>query len=76
MEAQTMDYTPQDVEAIHHAHDFASTCTSLFSQLVSGIKCRTPHLAKLHLSGFKEDQLKMNICTCQETDWLSAVFTR
>jgi hypothetical protein len=75
-EAQTLDYTPQDVEAIQHAHTFASTCTSLFSQMVDSTKCGTPHQAKLHLSGFKQDQLRMNIGTCQEMDWVSAVFTR
>lgn len=76
MGVQMLDYTPQEVEAIQHAHDFAATCTSLFSQMVDGTKCGTPHQAKLHLSGFKKDQLKMNIGTCQETDWVSAVFTR
>lgn len=74
--AQTLDYTPQDLEAIQHAHDFASTCTSLFFQMVDGTKCGAPHQARLHLSGFKKDQLKMNIGTCQEMDWVSAVFTR
>ncbi|KAF9772457.1 hypothetical protein IL306_009842 [Fusarium sp. DS 682] len=39
-------------------------------------RCGNPHKAKLHLSGFRQDQLKMNIGTCQETDWISAVFTR
>jgi hypothetical protein len=76
MEAQTLDYTARDLEAIEHAHDFASACTSLFSSMVDGIKCGTPHKAKLHLSGFKKDQLKMSIGTCQEMYWIYAVFTR
>ncbi|RYP72076.1 hypothetical protein DL771_004407 [Monosporascus sp. 5C6A] len=76
MEAQTQDYTPQDVEAIQYAYDFASACTSLFGQMVNNVKCGNPHRAKLHLSGFKKDQLRMNIGTCQETGWISALFTR
>ncbi|KAB5585497.1 hypothetical protein GE09DRAFT_28940 [Coniochaeta sp. 2T2.1] len=76
MEPQTLDYTPQDLEAIQHAHDFATTCTSLFTQMVEGVKCETPHQAKLHLSGFKQDQLQMRIRTCKDTDWVPAVFTR
>ena len=65
--------TSQDVKAIHNAHKFASTSLSLFSQVLDGIKCGASHEAKLHLSGFKEDQLKMNIGTCQGT--ISTVFT-
>ncbi|KAK0727292.1 peptidase S8/S53 domain-containing protein [Lasiosphaeria miniovina] len=76
METQTLDYTSQDLEAIQHAQDFASTCTSLFSQMVDGAKCGKPHQAKLHLSGFKQDQLQMHIRTCRETGWISTVFTR
>ncbi|KAF5620258.1 extracellular serine protease [Fusarium sp. NRRL 52700] len=38
--------------------------------------CKAPHIATLHLSGFKEDRLVMNIETCRETDSISAVFTR
>ncbi|KAK4195218.1 subtilisin-like protein [Triangularia verruculosa] len=76
METQTLVYTPQDLEAIQRAQDFASTCTSLFSQMVDSVQCGTPHQAKLHLSGFKEDQLQMHIRTCNETDWISTVFTR
>jgi hypothetical protein len=76
METQTLVYTSQDLEAIQRAQDFASTCTSLFSQMVDGAKCGTPHQAKLHLSGFKQDQLQMHIRTCKETDWISTVFTR
>lgn len=76
LETQMLDYRPRDLEAIQHAHDFASTCTSLFSQMVDAIKCGPPHQAKLHLSGFKQDQLQMNIRTCKGADWISAVFTR
>ena len=76
MEVQRPNYTPHDLDTIQYAHDFASTCTSLFFQMVDGTTCGTPHKAKLHLSGFKEDQLKMSVGTCQETDWVSAVFTR
>ncbi len=76
VDPQTLDYTPKDLEAIQHAHDFASTCTSLFSQLVNGNKCGISHQAQLHLSGFKHDQLLMHIRTCDETGWISAVFTR
>lgn len=76
MEAQTLDYTPQDVAAIQYAYDFGSTCTSLFGQMMNSVKCGTLHQAKLHLSGFKRDQLRMNIGTCQETRWISALFTR
>lgn len=76
VETQTLDYTPQDVEAIKYAHGFASACTSLFDQMANSTKCETPHQAKLHLSGFKRDQLRMNIGTCQETSWISAFFTQ
>ncbi|CVK98062.1 uncharacterized protein FMAN_12180 [Fusarium mangiferae] len=38
--------------------------------------CGAPHTAKLHMSGFKQDRLVMDIKTCQETDSVSAVFTR
>ncbi|KAF4448622.1 subtilisin-like protein [Fusarium austroafricanum] len=75
-EAEDFNFTPQEVEAIQHAQGFASTCTSLFTQMADNTKCGNPHRAKLHLSGFKRDQLKMDIGTCQETDWISAVFTR
>lgn len=76
MEAQTLDYTPQDVAAIKYASDFSSTCTSLFDHIVDGAKCGTRHQARLHLSGFKEDQLRMNIDMCQDTGSISALFTR
>lgn len=76
MEAQTLDYTTQDVEAIQHAYDFASTCTSLFGRMVNSTKCGTLHRATLHLSGFKTNELRMNIDTCQETGWIPALFTR
>ncbi|EXA53633.1 hypothetical protein FOVG_01375 [Fusarium oxysporum f. sp. pisi HDV247] len=76
MEAQALDYTSQDVAAIQYAHTFASTCTSLFDQIVSSARCGTPHKATLHLSGFKGDQLRMNIGTCQETGWIPTLFTR
>ncbi|KAF6810480.1 pfs domain-containing protein [Colletotrichum sojae] len=69
-------YTPRDVDALKHAHGFASTCTSLFSQMVGGNMCATPYRAKLHLSGFKEEQLEMSIETCGKMDWISAIFTR
>ncbi|PHH61270.1 hypothetical protein CDD81_648 [Ophiocordyceps australis] len=72
---QMLDCTPQDVQVIQHAHEFASACTSLFFQMVDGTKCGTPHQAKLHLSGFKEDQVRMNIDRCQDTAWVPTVFT-
>ena len=75
MEDQVLKCTARDVEAIQNAHKFASSSASLFSQMVDGSKCGTPHQAKLHLSGFKEDQLKMNIGTCHEAHWISTVFT-
>ncbi|KAI0437238.1 hypothetical protein F4803DRAFT_556191 [Xylaria telfairii] len=76
MEVQMLDYTPQDVEAIENAFDFASTCSSLFEQIVSGTECGTPHQASLDLCGVEEDQLRMNICTCQNKSWGPALFTR
>ena len=76
MDAQTLDYTPQEVTSIQYAHDFASTCTSLFSQIVNSAKCGTMHQAKLHLSGFKKDQLRLNIDTCQGTGWVSVLLTQ
>ncbi|KAI0977232.1 hypothetical protein F4678DRAFT_477323 [Xylaria arbuscula] len=76
MEVQMLDYTPQDVEAIENAYDFASTCSSLFEQIVSGTECGTPHQARLDLYGFEEDRLRMNICTCQKKSWGPALFTR
>ena len=75
-EARTLDYTPQDVAVIQYAHDFASTCKSLFGQMVQSSKCGTLHRAELHLSGFKRDQLRLKIDTCQEKGWISALFTR
>ncbi|KAL3952900.1 hypothetical protein ACCO45_012843 [Purpureocillium lilacinum] len=74
--SQAQEYTAEDIETIQHAQEFASACTSLFSKLAEGAKCGTPHHAKLHLSGFREDRLKMTIITCQEKDGVSAVFTR
>lgn len=74
--AMEADYTPEDIEVIQHARDFASTCASLFSQVVQGTKCGTPHQAKVHLSGFKDDQLKMYLGTCQETHWVPVMFMR
>ncbi|KAI3322337.1 hypothetical protein HD806DRAFT_122430 [Xylariaceae sp. AK1471] len=76
METQTLDCTPQDVEVIKYAHSFASTCKSLFDQMMICAECGTPHRAKLHLSGFRRDQLEMSIGTCQETGWISTMFTR
>ncbi|KAI1089240.1 hypothetical protein F5B19DRAFT_467985 [Rostrohypoxylon terebratum] len=76
MEAQMLDYTDQDVEAIEHAYGFASACTSLFNQMANSNNCGTLHQARLHLSGFKMDELRMNIDTCQETGCISASFIR
>jgi hypothetical protein len=73
MEAQ---YSPQEIETIETAYAFSSTCTSLFTRMVNSIKCGTHHEARLHLTGFKKDQLEMTIGTCQGTDRISAVFTR
>lgn len=76
MEAQALDYTPHDVETIDSAHTFATVSTSLFGHMTEGCKrCEMPHQAKLHLSGFKEDSLRFNISTCEESSWVSAVFT-
>ncbi|KAJ4305481.1 hypothetical protein N0V90_001012 [Kalmusia sp. IMI 367209] len=75
-ETQISEYTPQDVAAIKYAYDFASTCTSLFEQLAKIHHCGTVHQAKLHMSGFRRDQLRLNIGTCLESGWISALFTR
>jgi hypothetical protein len=76
VEAQALDYTAQDVEAIQHAYDFATTCTSLFSQMVNSTECGNLHQATLQLSGFKANELKMSIDNCQEEGSIPAVFTR
>ena len=76
IESQTLDYTSQDVEAIQYAYNFGSACTSLFSHMVDSAQCGTTHQARLNLSGFKGDQLRMHIDTCQETGWVSALFTQ
>ncbi|SPN98624.1 uncharacterized protein DNG_01669 [Cephalotrichum gorgonifer] len=78
LETQILDYSPQDIEAIEHASIFASTCTSLFNQMGNSAICGSPHETKLHLSGFKRGQLRMDIRTCRETGPGSvyALFTR
>ena len=69
--------TARDSKAIDGANVFAAACESIFSNMVDGIKCgTTSHEAELHLSGFKEDQLKMNVRTCKGTNWTSAIFNQ
>lgn len=75
-EAQTQYYTQAEIETLQAARDFASACTSLFGLMANVAACGTPHQAKLHLSGFRREQLRMMIGTCQETQWISASFTR
>lgn len=69
------DYEDEDLEAIQRAYDFATTCASLFGQIVSSTKCKREHKAKLHMSGFKQHQLNMAINSCQATDWVPVLFT-
>ncbi|KAF5584288.1 peptidase S8 [Fusarium subglutinans] len=76
IEAVAGDITAEDIDIIQHAHVFSSTCTSLFTKMANNPNCKSPHIVKLYLSGFKKDQLVMDIKTCQETDSISAVFTR
>ncbi|KAI1754550.1 hypothetical protein F4782DRAFT_492960 [Xylaria castorea] len=76
MKVQMLDYTPQDVEVIKNAYDFASTCSSLFEHIANSTECGTLHQARLDLCGFEEDRLRMNICTCQKKSWVPALFTR
>lgn len=70
------DYGTEDKEAIQHAYDFAATCTSLFSQVVNSIQCGVSHQARINLSGFKQNQLRIGISSCQTTDWVPVLFTR
>ncbi|ESU17319.1 hypothetical protein FGSG_13789, partial [Fusarium graminearum PH-1] len=72
---QLREWDSDELEEIFNAHEFASTCTSLFTQMADDRACGTPHVVKLELSGFKEDQLKMDIRTCKGADWVSAIFT-
>ena len=77
LETQAMEYSPRDVSTIDSAHSFASHSTSLHSHMAGSCKkCEVPHQAKLHLSGFKEDSMRLSISTCEESEWVSAVFTR
>ncbi|KAF5538050.1 extracellular serine protease [Fusarium phyllophilum] len=76
LETPADDITLEDIDVIQHAHVFSSTCTSLFAKMADNPTCEAPHTAKLHMSGFKQDRLVMNIKTCQETDPISTVFTR
>ncbi|KAF4944318.1 hypothetical protein FGADI_12772 [Fusarium gaditjirri] len=75
LETLTDDMAFGDIEVIEHAHIFASACTSLFTKMSDNPACGNPHRAKLCLSGFKQDRLLMDIETCKEADWISAVFT-
>ncbi|KAF5566182.1 hypothetical protein FNAPI_1299 [Fusarium napiforme] len=76
LETLANDITTEDIDVIQHAHVFSSTYTSLFTKMANNPNCTVPHTARIHLSGFKKDRLVMNIETCQETDSISAVFTR
>lgn len=69
------DFTSLDMEVIENAHTFAHMSTSLFKHMAERCKrCESPHRAKLHLSGFKENSLRFNISTCEESSWVPAIF--
>lgn len=70
------DYKSEDFAAIQHAYDFALTCKSLFGQIVSSTQCHDPHQARLHLSGFKQHQLRIGLSSCHATEWVPVLFTR
>jgi hypothetical protein len=70
------DYTFEELDHIRYAHEFASLYTSLFTQMITKTRCGKPHSVRVYLSGFKKTQLRMDIGTCQEKDWISAIFTR
>ncbi|KAF5691980.1 extracellular serine protease [Fusarium circinatum] len=75
-EVRIKPFTTLDAEKVQHAQGIAATYTSIFTRIVDNNTYGKLHGAKLHLSGFMKDQLKLDIKTYQGTDMVSAVFTR
>lgn len=75
-EVKMNSFTTLDAQIIAHVDGFASACTSLFTQIADNTTCGERHVARVHLSGFKKDQLKMDIQTTHYPGTVSAVFTR
>ncbi|KAI9146885.1 Thermostable alkaline protease [Paramyrothecium foliicola] len=73
-EAQAQYYTDAEVEIIKHAHDFASGCTTLFHAISTTINCSNAHQARLHLSGFRQEELYVQVNTCDDNDWIFTTF--
>jgi hypothetical protein len=75
IEARTQRFTKSEVEILESAFTFASTYEDLFSH-INMPGCGERHQAKVYLCGLKGDQLKVSIGTCQENQWISAIFKR
>ncbi|KAF5705144.1 hypothetical protein FMUND_12223 [Fusarium mundagurra] len=75
-EVRINPFTTLDAQTIQQAHGIAAACTWLFTQIAASSAYGNHHRAKLHLPGFKKDQLKLDISICQGTDMVPAVFTR
>ncbi|KAF5645877.1 uncharacterized protein FTJAE_2307 [Fusarium tjaetaba] len=75
-EVRINPFTTLDAQTIQQAHGIAAACESLFIQIAASNAYGNHHGAKLHLPGFKMDQLKLDISTFQGTDMVPAVFTR
>ncbi|OXV09921.1 hypothetical protein Egran_02316 [Elaphomyces granulatus] len=75
IEARTQRFTKSEVEILQSAFAFASTYEDLFSH-INMPACGERHQAKVYLCGLKGDQLKVSIGTCQENQWISAIFKR
>lgn len=75
-EVKMNSFTTIDAQIIAHVDGFASACTSLFTQIADNTTCGERHVARVHLSGFKKDQLKMDIQTTHYPGTVSAVFTK
>ena len=76
MEAQTQYYTEAEVSIIQDARNFALACTSLFEAISLATACGKPHHARLDLSGFRHDEFRVHISSCEEGNWIPASFTR
>jgi hypothetical protein len=73
-EAQIQCFTKSDAEVVQNAFHFASTYARLFCLIESA--CGERHQAKLYLYGSQSDQLRLAISTCQEYQWIPAIFKR
>ncbi|KAH8878944.1 subtilisin-like protein [Thozetella sp. PMI_491] len=67
--ASEYSFTDDDVAMIKSADAFGSSSEELFTLLAKSTTCPNPHDAKIHLSGFLDQQLHLLIADCEHAEW-------